>query len=588
VVGPAPLSTLSEKLRSPTPDVRVVALLHARAHGAAAKSLAADIARMFEDESGAVQWHAMGAFIKVGHAAEDAVPVVQAQLAKGAPPMLVSRALAALQTIGPAAHGAKADVVRLFEAAADDGLRADALQALVAIAPGDTDVRELFVAALYRPEYQTSSQAKRSLECAPEELVDYIAEVVRQRGTDGTPDERRTCGSILMSLAPKRPELVKGLIPALLDPPDGTCVSAALFAMGQLPRGDAIELVEHVVRVAQSGDATASVSAIERLDEMGEGGRALPVLVQKLDQHRDDAPLGGPEGNASRVFAAAAKLIAATPGPPVDEVLPKLIVWLRALPSRAWPTDGGPSWYTVRKVVVAAARLAPSAPEVPQVLLDVAAESRKWLESDESGVMDFERSLDEALHLMGDPPALWKKLEALGVERAHATGEPDEETESELPDFPPEARAPKPKELKALPLPAEQRRRVDEAVSVGETIVGLAPDASPSEVATAVDRAIARAKRAKVALPEPDAHALGVLWGKAVAYAAGWSWAVVVDGDDSYLSVVSKDLALACPVLVYMAEQAKPGSETTALLLFNMIVGGNVPEAKPGQLSFMM
>ena len=51
VTAPAPLSIVLEKLHSPTPDVRTVALIHARAHGRAARSLAVEISRMFEDRA---------------------------------------------------------------------------------------------------------------------------------------------------------------------------------------------------------------------------------------------------------------------------------------------------------------------------------------------------------------------------------------------------------------------------------------------------------------------------------------------------------------------------------------------------------
>jgi hypothetical protein len=483
------LSTISEKLRSPTPDVRIVALIHARAHGAAARALAAEITQMLEDEQGAVQWHAMSAIMKVAHGAEDAVPIAQAQLAKGAPPMLVSRALATLRAIGPVAERAKPNVMRIFETSDDGSRRADALETLVAIAPGDDDVRRLLLEALYRADYATSSRANRSLESAPEALIDHVADEVRTRGTAGTQGERLACAIILATLASKQPQLVRDFVPSLLEGLDEPCVSSALFAIGNLPRAFAVDLLDHVARVVAEGDLAASESAIEQLDRMDGGARTLPVLVQKLDQHMAAPPVGGQHGGAARVFAAAAKVIAETPGAPSEPVVAKVTEWLRAMISRTWENGEGPSWYTVRAVALAAAKMSPASADLGNVLFDLAAESRKWLESDESGVMDFERALREALCVMGDPPDLWNRFETLGIGRDQASDQPEEE--DDLPDYPPEVAAPKPRALKASPVPANQRRSLDEAVSRGETLVELGPGASPKEAVTAVDRTIA-------------------------------------------------------------------------------------------------
>ena len=126
-----------------------------------------------------------------------------------------------------------------------------------------------------------------------------------------------------------------------------------------------------------------------------------------------------------------------------------------------------------------------------------------------------------------------------------------------------------------------------EAISRGAALAGVAEDDTPPSIAKAVDAAIRRARGARTSLTEGDVTALGALWGKAVADGAGWTWAQVEDGDQRVVCVVPNDHALACPVFAFMSQQANGTRETTVLLLFNMIVAGEWPDAKSGQLSFV-
>ena len=140
MVSPATIPTIKEKLRSGTEAVRTVALWHAAAHGSAGVPLAAEIARMFEDPSDAVQWHAMRTFLVVGAGAADAVPILAEQVRKGAPKMLVSRALAGLAKIGPLARSELNAVLDTWKSTSGHD-RSNALEALLRIAPEDPAIQ---------------------------------------------------------------------------------------------------------------------------------------------------------------------------------------------------------------------------------------------------------------------------------------------------------------------------------------------------------------------------------------------------------------------------------------------------------------
>ena len=124
---PAPLDLVRQKLDARKEEDRVVALLHAAAHGKAARSLAARVAAMLEDESTAVQWHAVGTFQSIGAEAIEAVPVLLALRAKGVPPVLVSRATFCLGCVGPSARNAVPPLKAALRQAPADR---DVLQAL--------------------------------------------------------------------------------------------------------------------------------------------------------------------------------------------------------------------------------------------------------------------------------------------------------------------------------------------------------------------------------------------------------------------------------------------------------------------------
>src|SRR6266849_2818684 len=162
---PAPLDLVRQKLDAREEVDRVVALLHAAAHGKAARSIAARVAAMLEDESTAVQWHAVGTFQSIGAEAIEAVPVLLALRAKGVPPVLVSRATFCLGCVGPSARNAVPPLKAALRQAPADR---DVLQALWHIAPDDCEVIDVVLAGAFASDFGLFLSASDLLKSAKE------------------------------------------------------------------------------------------------------------------------------------------------------------------------------------------------------------------------------------------------------------------------------------------------------------------------------------------------------------------------------------------------------------------------------------
>jgi hypothetical protein len=275
--------------------------------------------------------------------------------------------------------------------------------------------------------------------------------------------------------------------------------------------------------------------------------------------------------------------------PGAKEALPGLVKWLTRVPTLEWPSKKTPNWYTIGDVALATAVLDSGNKDVLEAIVVVAEASRKWIDEDESGVLDFERKLRQIAQTLGDPTALWGHFERLGIERVEDDRESDDDESegkaSELPDFPPE-RSPLPP-LSVEPLPERVFHALADALSKAEEHARVPPGTDADGVAKAIDVTISRSHRNRQPLPDDVTAALGALWGKAVAQTTGWTWAHVVRGEAKYVCLVSKDRAYACAPLNFIKAQVDPKRETTALLLFNMIKAGKLPDSKAGQLLFL-
>lgn len=108
-------------------------------------------------------------------------------------------------------------------------------------------------------------------------------------------------------------------------------------------------------------------------------------------------------GAPARCLAVAARALLPAA---VEEALPELLTWVNTALERLKPKF---SWYTVAKVLAAIARLAPNSQEAHAVIRDAAEIAFSVRAQDQSGVIDFERSLRRILSAIGDE-ALWEAL----------------------------------------------------------------------------------------------------------------------------------------------------------------------------------
>jgi hypothetical protein len=114
----------------------------------------------------------------------------------------------------------------------------------------------------------------------------------------------------------------------------------------------------------------------------------------------------------------------------------------------------------------------------------------------------------------------------------------------------------------------------------------VSPTADPVELATAVEQAIVFFRKQPGSLSEEQVAGLGVLWGKAVSQATGWTWAQVLEGETKLTCLVAQDHAHVCAPLAFVREQLEATTPCTALVLFNIIREGNLPPAEMEELVF--
>lgn len=140
------------------------------------------------------------------------------------------------------------------------------------------------------------------------------------------------------------------------------------------------------------------------------------------------------------------------------------------------------------------------------------------------------------------------------------------------------------------PLPAEVFAELAAALPFGAALTNVAPTAEPVELATAVDNAVVFFRKQPGSLTDDQIKGLGVLWGKAVSQATGWTWAQLIEGDSKLTCLVAQDHAHVCAPLAFIREQLEATGASppacTALVLFNIIREGNLPPAEMEELVF--
>jgi len=137
------------------------------------------------------------------------------------------------------------------------------------------------------------------------------------------------------------------------------------------------------------------------------------------------------------------------------------------------------------------------------------------------------------------------------------------------------------------PLPGTVYEHLAAVLPEGLALAGVGVDASPLEAATAVDAAIRQQHEDRKELSESQIAGLGVVWGKAVSQATGWTWAGIADGETNHVCLVAQDHAHACSPIAFIKEQIEGTSASTALVLFNLIASGTLPKAALEELLFV-
>ena len=117
--------------------------------------------------------------------------------------------------------------------------------------------------------------------------------------------------------------------------------------------------------------------------------------------------------------------------------------------------------------------------------------------------------------------------------------------------------------------------------------LGLADDAGPAEVVTAVDAAVWAWQRGSDRIDRRDVpYLLGSLWGEAVVAAFGWAWAEVVfrrHEDTPAIAVVSPDRSLALfPIHHLLGLAGGPAADCAVRAAFEALAAGRVDGFPPG------
>ena len=137
--------------------------------------------------------------------------------------------------------------------------------------------------------------------------------------------------------------------------------------------------------------------------------------------------------------------------------------------------------------------------------------------------------------------------------------------------------------------PLDQNEEEDLIANVlrGWDHLKLPDNASTSEALKVLKKEIHRLRPGFAFLKPNVRHnisvALGSVWGHLLTKETSWEWCgLSLDGAE-FLAVVSPDRACAISPVGFIQQQLAGDSDDTVILLFNMIRGGNLPNAAPGE-----
>jgi hypothetical protein len=552
----APLGVLVDKLRARSPAVRIAALAHVAGHGSNAQPLAARVAALLTDDED-VSWHAAQTLRAIAPGATDAVPVLLEQLGHAdAPEVVVRRALSGLQRVGPEAWAA----LPLLEKLLGGPRRAEAIEAMAAIAPDNPRVTAAILEAVFAADFAASRAGCEALRHGSPALLDLAAAQLRLRAFSFSKLKRDSALTRLYDFASLRPQSTTQL---MLELARGSNPRKwILRAMEQLPAPMSPELAERARACLQEDDVQVQELALRVLEK-----HALGTEPRALVQRHFEAPaVGGPKGMAARVFAQAALMLAKAgklDGAELEQVEAWLTRTLRLTPKQ----QPDLSWYTVRSVVAAAVK---SSPKGFLYAVTAARAASRFMDTDESGVLDLHRTLRGLAASEAD----WAALAAAGVPRKDPYDDDagDEEPEGEVPvdgypDIPDDIAPPPPSRLEPADAP-DQRAELEHGLHV----LGLGPTARPLQLAEALEAYFARRRREQPASPDAQAtDGLAAVWAHCLMTGFRWRWAWYVRGlDEKALVLASPDGAYIIFPSAWVRRQLLK-RESTALLQFNTL-----------------
>jgi hypothetical protein len=599
---PAPIDLVRQKLDARREEDRVVALLHAAAHGKAARSLAAKVAAMLEDESTAVQWHAVGTFKSIGAEAIEAVPVLLELRAKGAPPVLVSRATFCLGCVGPSACDAVPSLKAALRQAPADR---DVLQALWHVAPDDCEVIDVVLIGAFSSNFSLFLSASDLLKSAKDFAIDRVFSEIATRTQSTDLDDHKSAARLLVNMAAKRPKLAADLLRELLRDPRASQSWHAVSAVRELPAPRPTDLVNAVIRVAAGDDIAAALRALEVLIDLGaEAFGAQDTFMQIIARNLEAHPVAGEEGWPASSLAAAAKGLAQIC--PSDHAVEPLLFWLRRAITahrsarrplswlrRAITAHRGArrplSWFPIGHVVEALASLSPTSVAVHNAILAAVAAARPCMDEDEAGVLDFDRAVRRAFERLSNTEEMFDKAEKLGMPRTDPYTSDDGPDQSDasniLPNFPPDGQTEPTATLAQLDEGA--RRELATLIANGGDVLGVDRAAGPQILAGAVDLWLRQLKRTRKSVADEDLVAVAVAYGEAIACATGWQWSLCQWEGRGCFALVSPEATHLHVPFSFIYRQLTLENDVTALLLFNMLVAGQRPDARPAELKMV-
>jgi len=133
------------------------------------------------------------------------------------------------------------------------------------------------------------------------------------------------------------------------------------------------------------------------------------------------------------------------------------------------------------------------------------------------------------------------------------------------------------------PYPEQDCPYLAALVAHGHELLGLGQSPSPPRVAAEVERWLNDAQDAEHPMDSSVSIPVAIAWGDAIARQLQWEWGEYHwDSDTKEPALAPPDRAHMFLPLTYILDKLEPGATSTAMLLFNMLVAGQRPPARPG------